>query len=199
MPRIPVVDRLAGWRERPLVACAAALAALIGCIASLIAAPGLPGVLGAGLALVVVAIAVIDARYFIIPNELSAAGFALALAYAFVTASDALVGVGFALLRGAVLALLFYGLREAYRRLRGREGIGLGDVKLAGVAGAWLGWIAMPIAIEIAALAAIAVFALRHYVAGRSLDAALKFPFGLFLAPSIWLGWLIEVTLLTPG
>ena len=112
------------------------------------------------------------------------------------TASDGLAGIGFALLRGAVLALLFYGLREAYRRLRGREGIGLGDVKLAGVAGAWLGWIAMPIAIEIAALAAIAVFAVRHYAAGRPLDAALKFPFGLFLAPSIWLGWLIEVTLL---
>jgi leader peptidase (prepilin peptidase)/N-methyltransferase len=195
MPRIRVVDRLAGWRERPLVACAAGLAALIACIVSLIAAPGLPGVLGAALALIAIAIAVIDARYFIIPNELSAAGLALALVYAFVTESDALVGIGFALLRGAVLALLFYALREAYRRLRGREGIGLGDVKLAGVAGAWLGWIAMPIAIEIAALAAIAVFALRHYAAGRPLDAALKFPFGLFLAPSIWLGWLIEVML----
>ena len=195
MPRIPVADRLAVWRERPLVACAAALAALAACIVSLIVAPGLPGVLAAGLALIAIVIAVIDARYFIIPNELSAAGLALALVYAFVTASDALAGVGFALLRGAVLALLFYALREGYRRLRGREGIGLGDVKLAGVAGAWLGWIAMPIAIEIAALSAIAVFAVRHYAAGRPLDAALKFPFGLFLAPSIWLGWLIEVTL----
>jgi leader peptidase (prepilin peptidase)/N-methyltransferase len=199
MPRIPVVDRLAGWRERPLVACAAGLAAVAACVISLIAAPGLPGVLGAGLALIAVAIAVIDARYFIIPNELSAAGLVLALIYAFVTEPDALVAVGFALLRGAVLALLFYGLREAYRRLRGREGIGLGDVKLAGVAGAWLSWLAMPIAIEIAALAAIAVFALRHYAAGRSMNAALKFPFGLFLAPSIWLGWLIEVTLLKAG
>ena len=48
--------------------------------------------------------------------------------------------VGIALLRGAVLALLFLGLRALYRRLRGRDGIGLGDVKLAGVAGAWLDW-----------------------------------------------------------
>ncbi len=55
----------------------------------------------------------------------------------------------------------------------------------------------MPIAIEIAALAAIAVIAVRHYAGGRPLDAALKFPFGLFLAPSIWLGWLIDVTLLS--
>ena len=49
--------------------------------------------------------------------------------------------VGFALLRGAVLALLFLGAARRYRRLRGRDGIGLGDVKLAGVAGAWLGWL----------------------------------------------------------
>jgi leader peptidase (prepilin peptidase)/N-methyltransferase len=68
-------------------------------------------------------------------------------------------------------------------------------VKLAGVAGAWLSWLAIPIAIEIAALAAIAVFSVRHYLAGRPIDAALKFPFGLFLAPSIWLGWLLDVTL----
>ena len=103
----------------------------------------------------------------------------------------------FVALRGAALALLFFGLREGYRRLRGRDGIGLGDVKLAGVAGAWLSWLAIPIAIEIAALAAIVVFAVRHYVAGRPLDAALKFPFGLFLGPSIWLGWLLDVTLLS--
>lgn len=199
MSPISVVERLAGWRERPLTACAVVLVAFAACAVSVIAVPGLPGVLGAALALIAIAIAVIDARWFIIPNELSATAFVLALVYAFVNEADALVGVGFAVLRGAVLALLFYGLREAYRRLRGREGIGLGDVKLAGVAGAWLGWLAMPIAIEIATLAAIAVFAVRHYAMGRPLNAALKFPFGLFLAPSIWLGWLIEVMLFGSG
>lgn len=197
MFRLSVADRLAGWRERPLVACAVAAAALAACLVSLIVAPGLPGVLGAGLALIVIAIAVIDARYFVIPNELSAAGLGLGLAYAAVTAFAPLEAVGFALLRAVVLLLLFLLLREGYRRWRGRDGIGLGDVKLAGVAGAWLGWTAMPLAIEIAALSAIAVFVVRHYAAGRPLDTALKFPFGLFLAPSIWVGWLIEVTLLS--
>jgi leader peptidase (prepilin peptidase)/N-methyltransferase len=197
MSPISVVDRLADWRERPLAACAIAATAAAGCVVSLIAAPGWPGWFGAALALIAIAIAVIDARYFIIPNELSAACFALALAYAAVTEPQPLLGVFFAMLRGAVLMLLFLGVREGYRRLRGRDGIGLGDVKLAGCAGAWLSWLAMPIAIEIAALAAIAVVAVRHYAAGRPLDAALKFPFGLFLAPSIWLGWLIDVTLLS--
>ena len=197
MSPISVVDRLAGWRERPLAACAIVATAIVACVVSLIAAPGWPGWFGAALALIAIAIAVIDARYFIIPNELSAACFALALAYAATTEAQPLQAVFFALLRGAVLALLFLGLRELYRRLRGRDGLGLGDVKLAGCAGAWLSWLAIPIAIEIAALAAIAVIAVRHYAGGRPLDAALKFPFGLFLASSIWLGWLIDVTLLS--
>ena len=200
MVRISVVDRLTGWRERPLVAVAVVLVTLAACVASLIVAPGLPGYLGAGLALIAMAIAVIDARYFIIPNELSAAAFALALMNAAVMAPFAMwEAIAIALLRAAVLALLFLGLREVYRRVRGRDGIGLGDVKLAGVAGAWLDWLTLPIAIEIAALVAIAVFGLRHYARTRAFDPALKFPFGLFLAPSIWLGWLIEVTLLAPS
>ena len=103
-----------------------------------------------------------------------------------------------AFVRGAALALLFYALRALYRRLRGRQGIGLGDVKLAAVAGAWLDWSTMPIAVEIAALAALGVIGVRHYASGQRLDAALKFPFGLFLAPSIWMCWLLEATLLAP-
>ena len=85
MSPISVVDRLAGWRERPLAACAIAALGLAACVVSLIAAPGWPGWFGAALALIAIAIAVIDARYFIIPNELSAACFALALVYAAVT------------------------------------------------------------------------------------------------------------------
>ena len=45
------------------------------------------------------------------------------------------------------------------------------------------------------ALAAIAVFCVRHYAAGHPLDTALKFPFGLFFAPAIWIGWLLDTTL----
>ena len=200
MARISLVDRLMVWRERPLAAFAVVTVALAMCTASLVAAPGLAGWLGAGLALIAIAIAVVDARYFIIPNELSAAAFALALVNAAVQAPHAIgEAIGIALLRAAVLALLFFALRASYRRWRGHAGLGLGDVKLAAVAGAWLDWVTIPIAIEIAALAAIAAFGVRYYAGRRAFDASLKFPFGLFLAPSIWLGWLIEMTLLTPG
>ncbi|MBW8858141.1 MAG: prepilin peptidase [Bradyrhizobium sp.] len=132
-----------------------------------------------------------------IPNELSAAAFALGLVHAAVSEPPVLQAVFFAALRGAVVAFLFLALRVGYRRLRGRDGIGLGDVKLSAATGVWLSWLAIPIAIEIAALAAIAVFAVRHYAAGRPLDTALKFPFGMFLAPSIWLAWIVDATLLS--
>jgi leader peptidase (prepilin peptidase) / N-methyltransferase len=199
MAHISLVDRLADWRERPLAAVAVVLLAAVACTTSMIVAPGFFGLLGAGLALIVIAIAVIDGRYFIIPNELSAAAFGLALTNAAAQMPQAMwEAVGIALLRAAVLGLLFFGLRTLYRRVRGRDGIGLGDVKLAAVAGAWLDWLTLPIVIEIAALAAIAVYGLRHYAGGRGFDPALKFPFGLFLAPSIWFGWLIEATVLAP-
>ena len=52
---------------------------------------------------------------------------------------------------------LLYGFRAGYRALRGTEGLGLGDVKLAAVAGVWLGWADLPMAVNIAALSALAV------------------------------------------
>jgi leader peptidase (prepilin peptidase)/N-methyltransferase len=99
-----------------------------------------------------------------------------------------------AALRGGVLALLFLGLRVAYRELRGREGIGLGDVKLAVVAGAWLGWLIIPIAVELAAVAGLATYLVQRYWLGRSLQLHSRLPFGLFFAPAIWLGWLLETS-----
>src|SRR5438477_8176989 len=101
MARISLVGRLTGWRERPLVTGTVVLVAVAACVTSLVAAPGLPGYLGAGLALIAIAIGVIDARFFISPNELSAAAFALALVNAAVQTPYAILeAVGIALLRG---------------------------------------------------------------------------------------------------
>jgi leader peptidase (prepilin peptidase)/N-methyltransferase len=105
-----------------------------------------------------------------------------------------------AALRGAVMAIALLSLRVLYRRIRGYDGIGLGDVKLASVAGVWLDWWVLPVAVEIAALAAIAVYAVR-FLYGRRPSAGLKakLPFGLFLAPAIWVGWLLEVLFEIPS
>jgi leader peptidase (prepilin peptidase)/N-methyltransferase len=176
-----------------------ALIALAAVAVSLVFVPGLRGYLGAGLAIIAVAIAYVDARRFIIPDELTVAGLILALGNARAMAPYAtLEAVGVACLRGAVLAFLFFALRAIYRRYRGHDGLGFGDVKLAGVAGAWLEWFSAAIAIEIAALSALAFFAAWHLSGRRTFRATSRIPFGVFLAPAIWIAWLIEAVWLMP-
>jgi leader peptidase (prepilin peptidase)/N-methyltransferase len=187
------------WVRPPWTKVVVGLVAVAAMAVSLISAPGLSGVLGAGLALIMFAVAVIDARRFIIPNPLTAAAFALALVHAAVQQSPALLpalslAIGLAIGRGVALALFFLLLRHLYKTIRGREGIGLGDVKLAGVAGAWLDWWMMPIAIELAAVAALLVYFLRQSAFHRAVAATHRVPFGLFFAPAIWLCWVMETT-----
>jgi leader peptidase (prepilin peptidase) / N-methyltransferase len=180
--------------RRELIAYAAFAA--VGCfvvIASLVAAPGRSGLFGGALGLLMLAVAGADARAFIIPDKLTIAAFLLALTNA---ASEALESmpenVTVATSRGLVLGLAFFALRELYLRLRHRHGIGLGDVKLAAIAGAWLDWPLIPVAIEIAALTALIVYIASQLVLRRPLCAAAKLPFGLFFAPAIWVCWLLN-------
>jgi leader peptidase (prepilin peptidase) / N-methyltransferase len=171
--------------------CGLGFLAIAAVAASVLVAPGLSGLFGAGLGILMVAIAVIDARHFVIPDALSATAFGLALVRAGI--EQGWDGVLMALLRGGVVALGFLAIRFGYQGLRGRQGIGLGDVKLAGVAGAWLGWTMLPVAVEIAALAALAVYTLAWLI-GRPVQRLTRVPFGLFFAPAIWLCWLLEAT-----
>jgi leader peptidase (prepilin peptidase) / N-methyltransferase len=184
--------------RRELITCAAFAA--IACsivIASLFAASGTSGLLGGALGLLMLAVAVADARAFIIPDKLTIAAFLLALTNA---ANEGLASmpenIAVAALRGLVLALAFFALREIYLRLRHRHGIGLGDVKLAAVAGAWLDWTLIPVAIEIAALTALILYIANQLVLRRPLCAAAKLPFGLFFAPAIWVCWLLNAMFL---
>ena len=177
-----------------------AVAAAIGVLAvgaSMTAAHGTVGWLGAGLALAMLAIAVVDGHSFLIPDPLNAAGLALGLASSAVLGQgDLVAAMAGSALRAAVLALSFFGLRLIYARLRGRHGLGLGDVKLAAVAGIWLDWSVMPIAVEIAALSALFIYALRRYVLRHPLRSSSRLPFGLYFAPAIWIGWLLQTTLM---
>ena len=192
----PAANAPAAMTQIRLAAVAVGLIGLAAATASIWAVPGASGLLGAGLALLMLAIAVVDYRYFIIPNELTAAALALALVNAVLAPTPSIVeSVAGAALRGAITMLFFLSLRWLYRRLRQREGLGLGDVKLAFVAGAWLDWAMIPVAIEIAALAALAAYGAWQVFGRRSLDATSRLPFGLFFAPAIWLSWLLGAAL----
>jgi leader peptidase (prepilin peptidase)/N-methyltransferase len=174
-----------------------ASAAAAGVAASVVLVPDSRGLWGAGLAVLMAAIAAVDARRFIIPDELTVAALVLGLAYA--VSQDAgmwLQALAWALARGAAPALVFFGVRAGYRRWRGREGIGLGDVKLAAVAGVWLDWPTIPVAIDIAAVAALGAYLVMFLCFRRAVRRTTRLPFGFFLAPAIWVAWIAETTLL---
>jgi leader peptidase (prepilin peptidase) / N-methyltransferase len=164
--------------------------------ASLAAAPGPDGLSGAFLAALMLAIAVTDSRRYIIPNELTAAAVALALFRAGTVGPDAdWRGVLWAAFRAVAIAVPLLLLMAGYRRWRGRDGLGLGDIKLAAVAGAWLGWVTVFAVIELATLSALGAYVVSAYLRQRPLRATAFLPFGLFLAPAIWIGWLVEAVL----
>ncbi|HWS07100.1 MAG TPA: A24 family peptidase [Xanthobacteraceae bacterium] len=172
---------------------------LIGTLAvglSFAASPDWRGVFGSALALQMLAIAVSDIRHFIVPDILSASAFILGLIFAGLFDDAPLAeAILTCLLRAAAAALPLLALMLLYEWWRGRPGLGLGDVKLAAVAGAWLDWITIVAAIEVAALAALAAYGVWRYVLRRPIVATTPLPFGLFLAPAIWAGWLAEAAL----
>lgn len=171
-------------------------AVLVAVGASLVASPGADGLFGAFLGLLMFAIAIADSRCYIIPNEFTAAAFALALLRAGTVGPDAdWLGVVWATLRAAAITVPFLALMIGYRRWRGRDGLGLGDIKLAAVAGAWLGGATVFAVIELATLSALGAYVVNGYLRKRPLKATEFLPFGLFLAPAIWIGWLIEALL----
>ena len=169
-------------------------------IASLLAAPGPDGLSGAFLAALMLAIALIDGRRYLIPNELTGAAATLALLRAGAVGPEAdlqalLQALAWTACRGAATAMPFLALMIGYRRWRGRDGLGLGDIKLAAVAGLWLNFVTIFAAIELAALSALGAYFVNGYLRKRPLKTTAFLPFGLFLAPAIWIGWLVEAML----
>jgi leader peptidase (prepilin peptidase)/N-methyltransferase len=172
------------------------LALLAAVCGSLVAAPGPDGLCGAMLAGLMTSVAVEDFRRYIIPNELTAAAVALGLLRAGAVGPDAdWTAVLQATLRAAAITLPLLALMIGYRRWRGRDGLGLGDIKLAAVAGVWLGLATIFAVFELAALSALGAYFITSQWRKRPLKATAFLPFGLFLAPAIWFGWLVEALL----
>jgi leader peptidase (prepilin peptidase)/N-methyltransferase len=137
-------------------------------------------------------LAAIDQRHFLLPDTLTLPLIPAGLVVAFAI-EPALLGphvVG-AFAGFTAFALIAF----AYRRLRGREGLGLGDAKLLAAAGAWLGWQALPGVVALGALCALTV-ALARSVTGDRLSATTKIAFGSYLALAFWLVWLLGPPLL---
>jgi leader peptidase (prepilin peptidase)/N-methyltransferase len=77
----------------------------------------------------------------------------------------------------------------SYRRLRGQEGLGMGDAKLAAAAGAWLGLAPLPSVLLLASVAGILWIAIASSLSGRA-ELSKRIPFGVPLAAAVWIVWL---------
>lgn len=175
-------------RGNPLVFI---LPAAIGVGLSFAASPNLRGAFGGALALLMLAIAISDAREFIIPNKFTATAFVLGLTFSAVFGDGPSVEAALtSLLRALLTAAPLFALLLIYQWWRGRPGLGLGDVKLAAVAGAWLDWFTIVATIEVAAISALIGYGIWRFVLRRPIDNTTPLPFGLFLAPAIWAGWI---------
>lgn len=114
-----------------------------------------------------IAIAFIDIRTMIIPSVIT---YPLVICL-----SAAAIGLGrlpwFDSLAGASAGFLFvFGVAEAYRLIRGHEGLGLGDGKLLAVIGGFLGWKALPLVLFLGSLQGLIV-AVPMLLLGKSLKA----------------------------
>jgi leader peptidase (prepilin peptidase)/N-methyltransferase len=135
---------------------------------------------------VLLALAAIDMKYFRLPDFLTWPLAAAGLLAAGLLEPDAWSVAAHAL--GALAGYVFVRLlRFAYRAIRGREGMGLGDAKLLAAAGAWVSWQGLPSVLVIAALSALVVVLLWR---GPKIDPAQWVPFGVFLSLGLWITWL---------
>ena len=129
-----------------------------------------------GFACALIVLFAIDLRHRILPNVITLPGIALGfLASWFVPPGwfSSLLGI---LAGGGVL----FGIAEAYYRVRGQEGLGMGDVKMLAMIGAFLGWPLMMLTLVFASLSG-SIVGVGLMASGRG-DMQAALPFGTFLA-----------------
>lgn len=131
----------------------------------------------------------IDARTLLLPDVITIGALLCGLAAAPVLdPMQPLLAVGVAAARAALAALAVALLRRSYGVLRGREGLGWGDVKLAAAIGAWLPLTAVPMCFVLATAAALLAVGLAR-LRGQRIAGDLRIPFGAFLCPALWLSF----------
>lgn len=146
--------------------------------------------LSCGLGLALLAVAIIDMQHYIIPDVISLPLIPAGLIATYWLSQNAASEIIFMHISASVLGIaIFVVIRSAYQALRKREGLGLGDAKLAGVAGAWTGLGGLSLVMLGACILALLAVVLTNIHNLRSLQGSMAVPFGTFMAPMIWFVW----------
>jgi leader peptidase (prepilin peptidase) / N-methyltransferase len=127
----------------------------------------------------------VDARQMIIPDT---ANLSLGVSGVFWTWASG-QSMPWQLLQLLFAGFLFWSLRWLYAKLRGKVGLGLGDVKFAAAATAWTGLLALPWLILVASLSAVATLAILQ-IKGRVPNLQTRIAFGPHLCVGLLVTWL---------
>ncbi len=140
-------------------------------------------------------LAAIDFRYMILPDVLTLPLIPAGLALAYTLAPDSLLLHAIGAIGGYVVFVL---VALAYRKLRGRHGLGMGDAKLLAASGAWVSALALPSVVFLGAITAL-LSVLVAMARGEQFSATDKMPLGAYLCLATWLVWLAQAALNPPG
>lgn len=144
------------------------------------AAPG--GLLLGALAIGLVVLSVIDLEIGIIPDRMLMILAPLGVIYRYGEGARGLDDILISVIGGAFAGGVALAVHHGFKWLRGRDGLGLGDVKFFAVAGLWLGPFGLPAFMIVSGVTGVA-FALLW----RRLGGGREFPFGPALALGLFL------------
>ena len=189
---VPVVSWL--WRRAKCRYCGGKIVALYPLVEltalaiaawSVVTVPGWLAVASCALGWLLLALAAIDQRDFLLPDPLVLLLAVLGLSVIGLVEPDRLLAHSIGL---SVGYLGFRAVIAAYRRLRRKDGLGEGDAKLMGAIGAWVGWEGLATVVFSAAVAGI----LGRFAGHRwnELQLETRIPFGPALCLGAWLVWL---------
>lgn len=187
------------WRRESATAAFVALGAALISFDTL---PAVDALFATLLAALIAAAAVHDLLSYRLPDPINAAIFALGLVFAVIDAelpaiADDLIA---AILRAAIVAALLWLLRAGHAYLRGRTGLGLGDVKLAAAGAVWLPLEQLAMAILLASLSALLAAGWQRLTArAGGGESEMMIPFGAFLGPALWAVWYMARLGVLPG
>ena len=123
----------------------------------------------------------IDLKHFIIPNELTFPLMAIGLFKSFDPNLNQYLFPNFlnSLIGGVAGYLIIWMIIFIYKRLRNKEGMGLGDAKLLSAIGFWFGWISIPFILFFSSFIAL-VSAIPSLI-NKSKNLSSQIPFGPYL------------------
>ncbi len=127
------------------------------------------------LACALIVLFVIDLEHQILPNTITLPGIGVGL-----LASPLGPGWRSSLVGVVVGGLIPYAIAEVYYRVRKHEGLGMGDVKMLAMVGAFLGWPLMLLTLMVGSAAGAVVGLIM--IARNHGDLRYALPFGTFLA-----------------